>query len=102
MIIINGEYMIVKLTQELQRGFEPWKKMYEKNSSVLKEMGGRLIFAGPEKDNDNKMMALIEFVSPDGLKAFASNEELKAERVAAGAKLETVEVTIMGESSFTE
>ena len=102
MIITNGDYMIVKLTQELQRGFEPWKKMYEKNSSVLKEMGGKLIFAGPEKDNDNRMMALIEFVSPDGLKAFASNEELKAERVAAGAKLETVEVTIMGDSSFTE
>ena len=99
---LNGEYMIVKLTQELERGFEPWKKMYEKNSLILKEMGGKLIFAGPEKENDNKMMVLMEFKSPDGLKAFASNEELKAERVAAGAKLETVEVTIMGDSSFTE
>ena len=94
--------MIVKLTQELERGFEPWKKMYENNRSVLIEMGGKLIFAGPEKDNDNKMMVLMEFKSPDGLKAFASNEELKAERVAAGAKLETVEVVIMAETFFTE
>ena len=94
--------MIVKLTRELERGFEPRKKMYENNWSVLNEMGGKLIFAGLEKDNDNKMMVLIEFKSPDGLKAFASNEELKAERVAAGAKLETVEVVIMAETFFTE
>ena len=64
-------------------------------------MGGRLIFAGPEKENDNKMMVVMEFDSPEGLKAFASNEELKAKRAAAGALLETNVVTIMGEESFT-
>ena len=93
--------MIVRLTQDLSKGFMAWKEMYLDNESELKAMGGRLIFAGPEKENDNKMMVLMEFDSPDGLKAFASNEELKAKRIAAGALLETNEVTIMGEESFT-
>ena len=53
-----------------------------------------------KKENDNKMMVVMEFDSPEGLKAFASNEELKAKRAAAGALLETNVVTIMGEESF--
>ena len=92
--------MIVRLTQDLSKGFAAWKEMYFENEAELNALGGRLIFAGPEKENDNKMMVVMEFDSPEGLKAFASNEELKAKRAAAGALLETNVVTIMGEESF--
>ena len=42
-----------------------------------------------------------DFFSPDALKVFASQDELKAKRVAAGAILEATVVTIMGSESFT-
>ena len=76
--------MIVRLTQDLSKGFAAWKEMYFENEAELNALGGKLIFAGPEKENDNKMMVVMEFDSPEGLKAFASNEELKAKRAAAG------------------
>lgn len=93
--------MIVKLTQKLERGFGPWKEMYFENEGALNEMGGSLIFAGSEKDDDNTMYVIMEFSSPEGLKAFASNEDLKAKRAAAGAILETTVVTILSSESFT-
>lgn len=93
--------MIVKLTQKLERGFGPWKAMFFENEAALNEMGGTLIFAGSEKEDDNTMHVIMEFSSPDGLKAFASNEELKAKRAAAGAILESTVVTILSSESFT-
>jgi hypothetical protein len=40
--------------------------------------------------------------SPDSLKAFATDEDLKQKRAKTGAWLETTIVTIMGQGSFTE
>ena len=93
--------MIVKLTQKLERGFTPWKEMFFANEGTLNKMGGKLIFAGSEKEDDNTMHVIMEFSSPEGLKAFASHEELKAKRAAAGAILETTIVTILSSESFT-
>lgn len=92
--------MIVKLTQKLERGFQPWKDMFFENEQTLNEMGGTLIVAGSEKDDDNTMHVIMEFSSPEGLKAFASHEELKAKRAAAGAILESTVVTILSGESF--
>jgi len=47
------------------------------------------------------MVVLIDFDSPEAMKAFATNEELKAKRVEAGAILESNVVTVMGDESFT-
>ena len=47
--------MIVKMTIDLARGFEPWKDMFIKNEHKLNAHGGRLVFAGTEKENDNKL-----------------------------------------------
>ena len=93
--------MIVKLTQDLARGFAPWKKMYFENKAELEAIGGKLIYAGSEKDNDNTMLVLIDFESPEAMKAFAGHEELKAKRAAAGALLETTQITVMSDESFT-
>ena len=48
--------MILKLTQDLSRGFVPWKEMYFENIARLEAIGGKLIFAGSEANDDNKMM----------------------------------------------
>ena len=71
--------MIVKLTQELARGFAPWKAMFYENETELNALGAKLIFAGSEKDDDNKMMVLIEFDSPEAMKAFGGHEGINAQ-----------------------
>jgi hypothetical protein len=35
--------MILKLTQDLSRGFVPWKEMYFENIARLEAIGGKLI-----------------------------------------------------------
>ena len=92
--------MIVKLTQDLSRGFTPWKEMFFENEAELNALGAKLIFAGSEKDDDNKMMVLMEFDSPDAMKAFGGHEGLKAKRAAAGALLETTKITVMSDEAF--
>ena len=93
--------MIVKMTIDLARGFEPWKDMFIKNEHKLNAHGGRLVFAGTEKENDNKLTIIMDFDSPDALKSFAGDEELSKIRTAAGAILETGTVTKMSSESFT-
>ena len=92
--------MIVKLTQDLSRGFTPWKEMFFENEAELNALGAKLIFAGSEKDDDNKMMVLMEFDSPETMKAFGGHEGLKAKRAAAGALLETTKITVMSDEAF--
>ena len=85
--------MIVKMGIDLARGFGPWKEMFVKNEHKLNAHGGRLVFAGTEKDNDNKLTVIMDFDSPEALKSFASDEELSKIRADAGAMLETSTVT---------
>ena len=93
--------MLVKLTQDLARGFAPWKEMFFENEAELNALGARLVFAGSEKDDDNKIMVIIDFDSPEAMKAFVGHEGLKAKRAAAGALLETTVITIMSDDAFT-
>ena len=94
--------MIVKMTIDLARGFEPWKDMFIKNEHKLNAHGGRLVFAGTEKENDSKLTIIMDFDSPESLKSFAGDEELGKIRTAAGAMLETGTVTMMSSESFTK
>ena len=92
--------MIVKLNIDLAKGFEPWKKMFFANEHRLKYHGGKLMFAGTEKDNDNKLTVIMRFDTPEGLNNFATDEDLKKTRAEAGAKLESTVVTLMNPESF--
>mgnify|MGYP003325283669 CR=1 FL=1 len=47
--------MMVKLTQDLARGFKPWKDMFHENEATLNALGAKLVFAGTEKEDDNKL-----------------------------------------------
>ena len=53
--------MMVKLTQDLARGFKPWKDMFLENEATLNALGAKLVFAGTEKDNDNKLTDINDF-----------------------------------------
>ena len=92
--------MLVKLTQDLKNGFAPWKAMLHENGHKLKEHGITCIFAGTEKDNDNKLTVIMRFDTPEGLNNFATDEDLKKTRAEAGAKLESTVVTLMNPESF--
>ena len=75
--------------------------MFHENEATLNALGANLIFAGTEKDDDNKLTVIIDFDSPEAMKAFGGHEELKAKRAAAGAILETTIITPMSSESFT-
>ena len=92
--------MIVMLTQDLSKGFVSWKEMYFENKDTLEALGGRLIFAEPHKDDDNKMVVLIDFDSPEAVKTLLQMR-IKGKNMAAGAILGSNVVTVMGDESFT-
>ena len=87
--------MIVKLTQDLKNGFAPWKVMLHENGDKLKKHGITCIFAGTEKDNDNKLIVIMNFASQEGMMGFKNDEELTQKRIAAGAMVETTVMTPM-------
>ena len=82
--------MIVKLTRDLAPTVAPCKAMFYVNEAWLNALGAKLIFAGTEKDDDNKVMVLIDFESPKATKAFGGHEGFKAKRAVIGALLETL------------
>ena len=92
--------MFVQLTEDLERGFKPWKEMYFENEAELNALGARLVFAGATKEDDNKMMVIIEFDSPEAMKAFATHEELRASVLLQAPSRINV-VTIMSDEAFT-
>ena len=94
--------MIVKMEIDLERGFAPWKEMFIDNEYKLNEHRGKLVFAGTEKDNDNKLTIIMDFETPEALQNFSGDEELTKIRAASGAKLETAIATIMSSDSFTK
>ena len=94
--------MIVKMEIDLERGFAPWKEMFIDNEYKLNEHRGKLVFAGTEKDNDNKLTVIMDFESLESLQNFAGDEELTKIRAASGAKLETAIATVMSSDSFTK
>ena len=87
--------MIVKLTQDLKNGFAPWKVMLNENGDKLKEHGLTCIFAGTGKDNDNKLIVIMDFATQEGMMGFKNDEELTQKRIAAGAMVETTVMTPM-------
>ena len=94
--------MLVKLTQDLKNGFAPWKAMLHENGHKLKEHGITCIFAGTEKDNDNKLIVIINFATQEGMMGFKNDEELTQRRIAAGAMVETTVMTSMTDEAVID
>ena len=89
--------MYVKLTQKCD-SFAKWMEMALENGHRLQKHGGTIIFAGTEKDDDTSMFAIIHYQSMEGLKSFKEDQEFTDIRAAAGAHVETTEVTILNEN----
>jgi len=87
--------MLIKLIQDLKNGFAPWKAMLHENGDKFKEHGVTCIFAGTEKDNENKLIAIVDFATQEGMMGFKNDEELTQKRIAAGAMVETTVMTPM-------
>ena len=61
-----------------------------------------MICLGLKKDDDKKMMVLMDFETPEAIKAFGGQEGFKAKRAAAGALFKTTVVTDMSDESFNQ
>ena len=53
--------MMVKLTQNLSRGLKPWKELFHENEASLNALGGKLVLAGTEKEDDIKLTVILDF-----------------------------------------
>ena len=69
--------------------------MLHENADKLKEHGIIGIFAGTEKNNDNKLIVIMDFAIQEGMMSFKNDEELTQRRVDAGAMGETTTMTPM-------
>jgi len=75
--------------------------MFVENEQILSEMGGFIIFVGSERDDDDTKHIIMNFSSPDALKAFASQNDFKARRAAAEVVLDPTVVTTLSSKTFT-
>ena len=62
----------------------------------------RYDLSGAKKDDDKKMMVLMDFETPEAIKAFGGREGFKAKPAAAGALFKTTVVTDMSHESFNQ
>ena len=93
--------MIVKLTQDLKNGFAPWKEMLHANGDKVKQHGITIIFAGTEKEDDNKLIVIMDFATQEGMMGFKNDGELTQKRIDAGAMVETTVMTPMTGEAVT-
>ena len=93
--------MIVKMSANISKGFATWKEMVHNNAHKMEEHGFRVIFAGTEASDDSKLHVIIEFESPESLKAFQNDAELTQARIDAGADVESAVATPMSSDSFS-
>ena len=93
--------IIVKSEITITKGFETWKNMVYSNAEKLKMMGISLLFAGIANDDPTKLIAIMHFDSMDVLRRFGADEELTADRMEAGAVIESGVMTIMSDEFIT-
>ena len=88
--------MIVKIEGPIET-FAKWKAMVHNNSEKIKKYGMTFLYAGSEKSDDTKFIAIVKFDTPEGMQSFKNDEELHKERAAAGVDLANSVTTPMGD-----
>ena len=91
--------MYVKIEQKLSKVFKSWKTMMLANGEKLKKYGMTVVFAGADKEDDNSMLVVAHFDSPEGLKGFGGDEELKQARIDSGVIMDQSKMTMMTDES---
>ena len=92
--------MLMRLSQKLTKGFTSWKEMVMESGDIMKEHGIKVIYAGPDKEDDNSMTAVLYFTTTEAMQNFGKNEELLRRRAEAGVLLDTVVAVPLSEDTL--
>ena len=76
------------MSQELENGFEHWKKIFDSLEDRRQKVGIRTIVAACEADNPNKMHCVMEIPSMDVIKEYMMKPENQDAMKNAGVKPE--------------
>ena len=90
----------MRLSQKLTKGFTSWKEMVMESGDIMKEHGIKVIYAGPDKEDDNSMTAVLYFATTEAMQNFGKNEELLKLRDESGVLLDTVVVVPLSEDTL--
>ena len=74
--------------------------MVMESGNIMKEHGIKVIYAGPDKEDDNSMTAVLYFATTEAMKNFGKNEELLKRRAEAGVLLDTVVAVPLSEDTL--
>ena len=80
--------MKIYISQELENGYDHWKKIFDSLESQRQEAGIRTIVAACEAENSNKMHCIMEIPSMDVVKEFMTRPENQEAMKNAGVKME--------------
>ena len=78
--------MKIYISQELEKGFDHWKKIFESLESKRLEVGIKTIFVACEAENKNKMHCIMEIPSMEVVKEFLMRSENQEAMNNAGVK----------------
>jgi hypothetical protein len=92
--------MLMRLSQKLTKGFTSWKEMVMESGDIMKEHGIKVIYAGPDKEDNNSMTAVLYFATTEAMQNFGKNEELLKFRDESGVLLDTVVVVPLSEDTL--
>jgi hypothetical protein len=90
----------MRLPQKLTKGFTFWKEMVMESGTIMKEHGIKVIYAGPDKEDNNSMTAVLYFATTEAMQNFGKNEELLKLRDELGVLLDTVVVVPLSEDTL--
>ena len=80
--------MKIYLSQELENGYEHWKKIFDSLESQRQEVGINTIVVACEAENSNKMHCIMEIPSMEVIKEFMTRPENQEAMKKAGVKME--------------
>tara|TARA_Y100001970_G_scaffold269384_1_gene361797 strand:- start:117 stop:386 length:270 start_codon:yes stop_codon:yes gene_type:complete len=80
--------MKIYLSQELEKGFEHWKKIFDSLEDRRQKAGIKTIIAACEVDNSNKMHCIMEIPSMETIKEYMMKPENQEAMKDAGVKQE--------------
>ena len=80
--------MKIYISQELEYGYDHWKKIFDSLESLRQEAGIRTIVVAREAENSNKMHCIMEIPSMEVIKEFMMRPENQEAMKNAGVKME--------------
>lgn len=80
--------MKIYLSQELEKGFQHWKKIFDSLEDRRQKAGIKTIVVACEAENPNKMHCVLEIPSMDVIKEYIMNPENQDAMKKAGVKQE--------------